>query len=205
VCGRPTKSRSLYCQMVGRGTRPLAGIVDQHDTAEGRRAAIAASTKPHTLILDFVGNSGHHKLISTADILGGKYDGDVVEWATKAVRDGRGDADMSEALKKAKAARDEEDRKAEERRRQAVKARARFATERVAPFGQDRFAAKTANPPRHWFVRKATEKQRALLARYGLGGNETTVAEASRMIDAIAANNWRVPDSLKHLRNARAS
>ena len=34
IMGRPTKSRSLYSQMVGRSTRPLPGVVDGPETAE---------------------------------------------------------------------------------------------------------------------------------------------------------------------------
>jgi superfamily II DNA or RNA helicase len=70
---RPTKSRALYAQAVGRGTRPLPGLVDGLDDAAARRRAIAMSHKPGLLVLDFVGNSGRHKLVSTADILGGNY------------------------------------------------------------------------------------------------------------------------------------
>ena len=38
-----------------------------------RSAAIAASSKPYVTILDFVGNAGRHKLVHTADILGGEF------------------------------------------------------------------------------------------------------------------------------------
>ena len=37
IMGRPTKSRSLYSQMVGRSTRPLPGVVDGPETAEARQ------------------------------------------------------------------------------------------------------------------------------------------------------------------------
>lgn len=52
VIARATKSRAFYRQMVGRGTRVLPGIVDGLQTADERRAAIAASAKPNLLILD---------------------------------------------------------------------------------------------------------------------------------------------------------
>src|SRR5262249_27312521 len=64
--GRPTKSVGLYTQMLGRGPRPLDGVVDGKLTAEERCAAIAASGKPSMLVLDFVGNS-RHKLVSAVD------------------------------------------------------------------------------------------------------------------------------------------
>ena len=70
---RPTMSRSLYTQMIGRGTRPLAGAVDGIVDASGRRMSIEESRKPNVIVMDFVGNSGRHKLVSAADVLGGNY------------------------------------------------------------------------------------------------------------------------------------
>jgi len=58
-----TKSQPTYIQRVGRGLRPLPGIADL-PTAEERIAAIQASAKPDALILDFLGNTGRHQLIS---------------------------------------------------------------------------------------------------------------------------------------------
>lgn len=52
VVARATKSTGFFRQMVGRGTRTLPGIVDGLESAEERRAAIAASLKPTLLILD---------------------------------------------------------------------------------------------------------------------------------------------------------
>lgn len=58
----PTKSLSKYLQMVGRGTRALKGILDNLNTAEERRAAIANSDKPHAIILDNAGCYLDHRL-----------------------------------------------------------------------------------------------------------------------------------------------
>lgn len=60
----PTLSRPAYAQRAGRGTRPLAGLLNGLLTTESRRAAIAASAKPSMLILDFVGVSANLDLIS---------------------------------------------------------------------------------------------------------------------------------------------
>ena len=49
---RPTKSRALYAQMVGRGTRLAAG-------------------KESLLVIDFTGNSRRHRLVTPAAILAG--------------------------------------------------------------------------------------------------------------------------------------
>lgn len=52
VPARATKQRGFFRQMVGRGTRVLPCVVDGLQTAEERRAAIAASAKPNLLLLD---------------------------------------------------------------------------------------------------------------------------------------------------------
>jgi superfamily II DNA or RNA helicase len=83
VMARPTKSRSLFAQMAGRGTRPLPGVVDGVSTPEARKSAIAASGKAQVIIVDFVGNAGRHKLIHATDVLGGKYSDEIVELAQR--------------------------------------------------------------------------------------------------------------------------
>ena len=89
VMARPTKSRALYAQMAGRATRPAADIaakLGECADAAARRALIAGSSKPSCLILDFVGNSGRHKLVTTADILGGRDDDPDAREAREIVR-----------------------------------------------------------------------------------------------------------------------
>jgi superfamily II DNA or RNA helicase len=126
---RPTKSRSLYSQMVGRGTRPLPGIVDQHEHAHERRHAIKNSTKPHVEVLDFVGNSGRHKLVNTADILGGNYEQVVIDKAVKKATEES--VDMTEALKEAY---EETKDEREKERRAKILAKTKFQITDVDPF-----------------------------------------------------------------------
>lgn len=52
---RPTKSLSLYLQMVGRVTRPLFNAIKDGKTDEDRRIGIAMSEKPHGIVLDNAG------------------------------------------------------------------------------------------------------------------------------------------------------
>ena len=101
--GRPTKSRSLHAQIVGRGLRPMfpADFDPNTATAEERRAAIARSAKPVCRVLEFTGNSGRHSLACTVDILGGKYDDDEVAEAKKKVREKPG-LRAGEALEEAR-------------------------------------------------------------------------------------------------------
>ena len=51
---RPTKSWSLYVQMVGRGLRTLPGVIDSFHTDEDRKSAIWKSAKPDCIVLDVV-------------------------------------------------------------------------------------------------------------------------------------------------------
>src|SRR4030095_15708049 len=60
----PTLSRPAYVQRVGRGTRPLTGLLSGLSSSSSRQAAIAGSNKPSMLILDFVGVSANLDLIS---------------------------------------------------------------------------------------------------------------------------------------------
>lgn len=145
---KPTKSRSRYAQCVGRGTRLYPGDIGGIERVDDRLAAIAASVKSRCLVLDFVGNAGHHKLVSTADILGGRWADAAKSRAVAEVQDGDGEAvDMREAM--AKAARDiadeeERQRQIEERRlreeeerkeREWLRAQAQYETRDVDPFG----------------------------------------------------------------------
>lgn len=52
---RPTLSAGLYCQMAGRGTRPLYAPGADMSTIDGRHAGIAVGPKPNCLVLDFAG------------------------------------------------------------------------------------------------------------------------------------------------------
>lgn len=97
---RATKSRSLYAQMLGRGTRPLPGLVDQHENAEDRKASIAASRKPCVTILDFEGNAGRHALVNALDVLGGRFTLEELKRAKDNAQNQSGD--VAEALQQAR-------------------------------------------------------------------------------------------------------
>jgi superfamily II DNA or RNA helicase len=49
---RPTRSKVLYQQIVGRSTRTVPGLIDGIDDVGGRLQAIAASAKPRAYIID---------------------------------------------------------------------------------------------------------------------------------------------------------
>ena len=183
IMGRPTKSRSLYSQMVGRSTRPLPGVVDGPETAEARRAAIAASAKPSCLVVDFVGNAGRHKLVTSADILGGSVSDEAIELAASRAAQTRGPVNMSGALDEAEAelARQrEEARQAEAARRARLVATARFTTQAVDPFDVLHMDPVKA---RGWDTgRQLTEKQRSLLAKQGINPDGISFSEGKQLI-----------------------
>ena len=138
VMARPTKSRSLYAQMAGRGTRPhdtVAGLLGDIPTASERCRMIRESVKPSCLIVDFCGNSGRHKLCCTADILGGKLDDEVIAEVARRVKEGGKPVDMTEELAKVKAEVEERKRR-EAATRAGLQARAEFLMTKIDPFSQ---------------------------------------------------------------------
>ena len=141
VMARPTKSRALYAQMAGRATRPAAEIaakLGEVEDAAIRRQMIADSSKPSCLIVDFVGNSGRHKLVTTLDILGGKeVDDEEIRTRARSLiseKSEQGDSlDTAEAI--AEARKEVEARRAAEaKRREFVKASATYVQIDVDPF-----------------------------------------------------------------------
>ena len=183
IMGRPTKSRSLYSQMVGRSTRPLPGVVDGPETAAERRAAIAASAKPSCLVVDFVGNAGKHKLVTSADILGGKVSEEALELALARTLKAGGPVKMAEALDEAEAELQEQKRLAEAARRARLVATARFTTQSIDPFD-----VLHLDPvkPRGWDnVKQLTEKQRSLLAKQGINPDNLSFAQGKQLISEI--------------------
>jgi superfamily II DNA or RNA helicase len=168
VIARPTKSRSLYTQMVGRGTRVLPNTVDSISDPAGRRAAIAASAKPKMLVVDFTGNSGKHKLVTMADILGGKYDEETIEHAKQKIAESGKPSDVIEELERAAA--EVLANRADEllqKKRRVVTAKVDYSTKQIDAFGvfnigPDRLAHAARN------TAPLTQAQQAMLTRNGI-------------------------------------
>ncbi len=190
VMARPTKSRALYTQMIGRGIRPLAGIVDHADlwdSAERRCRAIGDSDKPFVEIIDFVGNAGRHRLITTADILGGNVSDEVIEKARARLRrEGGGDA--MQALASAESeiqAERERARQAEAARRAKLTAKVRFRMQVIDLF--DVFGL-TPWRERGWEKgRQPSQKMVDLLEQQGIRTRGLTFARARQLIQEITS------------------
>ena len=186
VMGRMTRSRSLYCQMVGRGTRPLAGEVDGIGTAEDRKAAIAASQKPHVHILDFVGNS-RHPLISSLDILGGQYPDEVVQEAKKKIEksDAPTEQDISELLQDTSI---QVSRRIEKRKQ--IRSKASYKRREIDPF--DVIGVVATREPGWHKGRELTEKQNDALEKFGVEPylvDRMSFWEASKMLDNLISRS----------------
>lgn len=97
---RPTKSLLLYCQMVGRGLRPLPGVIDGAASAADRKAAIAGSEKPSVLILDWSGQAGKHRLVTLPDLVCSD-DNLLSEVAADVMRQAKGAVSVTAAVEQA--------------------------------------------------------------------------------------------------------
>lgn len=208
---RPTKSRALYTQCVGRGTRLFEG-------------------KKDCLVLDFAGNAGKHSLVTPLDVLAGKpIPEDVREAAERKAAAGM---PSEEALAEAEREAIERAEREEARRRRAAKVRADaeyrarlvdpFAMVGLAPAGEagpratdrqleyiERLGIKLDKTPSrreasqlidYWGARRreglCSYKQARLLAKYGLS-TDLTFDQARAAIDAIAAAGWRCPAEIR--------
>jgi len=189
---RPTKSESLYLQMIGRGTRPLPGVVDGPETAEARLAAIAASEKPFCVVLDFVGNSGRHKLMTVADCLAGAdVDRRDIDEAIRVARQANSIQDMAALVEQAREAREKRQEEEERRRHETthfMATRADVQQVAVPLWAGDKFDAFVDYTPQ--YSDSATQKQVAFLVRLGISPEKattTTRRQAGALIEKLKA------------------
>lgn len=187
VVARPTKSRALYTQMVGRGTRPLPAALEKRTTPEDRRDGIAYSQKPVVTVLDFVGASGRHKLITTLDILGDAIPVDLREAVAAKMRVASSAFDpleefareeqQREAMRQAREREEQERKEAllkrqreiaeriERERQNRERARAHYTTQEVDPFGSAAPVQRTLEQSTRGSI---TDKQLELLKKLGV-------------------------------------
>lgn len=192
VMARPTKSRALYAQMAGRSTRPLPGLVDGLADKDARKAAILASSKPSCLIVDFVGNSGRHKLMTSADILGGKVSDEAISRAIKIAKDRGGAVRIAETLDEAEKAIKKEElerlaaaerRREEEARKCKLVAKVKFSSKSVNPFDIFQIAP---TKERGWDQGKIlTEKQRGILVRQGVNPDDMPYSQSKQVLNEM--------------------
>lgn len=227
VLCKPTKSRIRYCQMLGRGLRPLKGVVDGLQSPEERISAIAASKKPNVRVWDFAGVTGKHKLITTADILGGQFSDEVIERVKRKAKK-EGSSDIFDDLLLTEI---EIKKEREAQRLRGIRIKSTYNTEFIDPFAvfqqnaqkfknhvqkflsekqRDRLVKSGWNPSEHSLQENlsehrrlisATEPQMKLLKSKGYSSEELnglTKWDAKKMIDAVKNNGWkRPPDKIQ--------
>lgn len=185
MMGRPTKSKVLYQQMLGRGTRALPGVVDGPVDADGRHAAIAGSAKPRLDVIDFVGNAGRHSLVCSADIFSGNMEDEVVERAKKrAEKDGAARMDELLEEEQAKLAEEREKRRQEEAARRAhLVAKAQFSVQTFNPF--EVWRIKPARVRARDEGKQLSEKQSNLLLRQGVDVSGMSYAQSKQLLNEM--------------------
>lgn len=189
---RPTKSRTLFIQQIGRGTRILDGVIDGLQTIEERTAAIEASRKKAVLVLDFVGNCGKHKLISSADIIG-DFSESVKERAKKKAEASEKPRNILELLKESADEEKAEKQAAEERRRAELE---RIEAERKAHIlAKSSYSLTSTDPFEKYGVKKQkatwwdlnhahflSDKQRNVIRNMGVNPDEISISCAKKLI-----------------------
>jgi superfamily II DNA or RNA helicase len=176
--GRPTKSRALCAQMVGRGLRPSEGKTD-------------------CLVLDFAGNS-RHDLAGVVDVLGGSFTEAETELAKEYERKAPDGIRPEVALAMARA---ELQRRAARKVAYDVRAFDVFNTLHVKldPEAERAFSTQFG-------VKPPTEKQVAALVKLGVYKDLDSVPEglskrlASRMLDALISRIEKNLASYKQLK-----
>ncbi len=180
IQGRPTKSRMLYTQMVGRATRVLPNVVDGlpgDGLAGQRRDAIEWSDKPSAMVLDFAGNCGRHSLVGPEDVFVGDHSDTEVARAKAIAKNHDSEAlDPQETLKLAR----------EELRAMAaaIQSKVRSKVRGVDPFQV--FGLDTGHG--NYGKSRPSERMLGALQRAGIPGAQLKAIDkggAKRLMDAI--------------------
>jgi superfamily II DNA or RNA helicase len=159
VCLRPTQVRSLYSQIVGRGTRIHPG-------------------KDHLLLLDFLWLAEEHNLIKPAHLIAGD------EEEAQAITEVLGcEGDLEEA--KAAAETDRASKLRERLEQNRTRTSRSFDAMEFALSLKD-VALAEFMPTMPWHEQEVTDKQRALIERFGLNPDSVqNRGHASALLDKL--------------------
>lgn len=178
VLARPTKSRSLYAQMIGRGTR-------------------IAPNKPDCLVIDFAWLTGRHQLVTPVELFDTtRMDQEVQALARAMVEAGRS-PDLLEAIEAAEA---------QHRERQKVRIVAREREVRYRRVSYDPFAAMEtlgmpSRPESEASLRtRPSEKQVSYLEKMGVtDARSMSRRRASMMLDVLVERRQKQMATLKQV------
>jgi uncharacterized protein (DUF3820 family) len=143
-------------------------------------------------VLDFVGNSGRHRLVSSPDVLGGDHDLDDIAGAKEAMAASGGAEDIEQAIGMAKAqrelreAKEEARREEEEATRRQLRASATYHAVDVDPFGGRGYRPGGVGS----FNQPASRKQVDYLIRLGVSESTAegyTKGQAGAIIDQLTS------------------
>ncbi len=200
---RLTTSVGLLTQMVGRGTRPLAGTVDPHDQPAARRAAIAASQKKDCIVLEFVARLPRMS-VGLVDVLGGTVSDEIMAKVHAMMQDrterqfGRVQ-DPAEVIARAKA---EVEREAKEKH-ESLRRKGIVITATWDTLSRDPFDALGIAKPKSTSLFDAPplrEHQLRMLSRAGISiaglDNKQRRALFRNIIHRIKAGLWTIPQEM---------
>lgn len=165
---RPTKSRALYCQMVGRGTRLADG-------------------KDKLLLLDFLWMTGRHDLCRPASLLGASSDVEarITEMVEEAMQEGLGlDLLGAEPEAEQDVQRAREEALAEQLERMRNR-KAKLVDPLQYALSICDMDLQSYEPVFSWEKDKPTEKQREMLERRGINPDGMSAGMASKVIDSL--------------------
>lgn len=174
---RPTGSRALYSQAIGRGTR-------------------LHPSKEYTVVVDFVGNSDKHKLVCALDVMDSGDEDEVRRRVVKRAEEEMVDLDSIVSEEEARLSRE----KLEAAQRLALeKAKAEYTVVEVDL--RDQFAILGVQPRSgRWGGAKATDRQIAALEKIGIDKKtrlKLDRGQASEIIEAAARRREEGLPSLK--------
>ena len=168
VMARPTNSRTLYAQAIGRGLRG------------GHRCPIPG--KKDCLIVDLVGASLKHQLCTSSDILTGNFHEVVQEAARDMLREPREEGEESpDVINAVLAAIANEEQLRRERRKKLI-AEAKLKRTAVDPFGVLAMPEVDLPEPGFWDEEFITEKAKATLEKAGVNTKGLTRLEGERLV-----------------------
>jgi len=181
---RPTRSVGLFRQEVGRIARVLPGVIDhlpeKHQAAE-RRAAIAASAKPHCTVIDLLWQTKKFGLCGPSSLIADNEE--EAEELNKRIRKKRNPEDLQEMRKAL-----------QEEREKKLLAQLAAANQRKSMFIDAQELGALISEPElgdyepvfAWESKPMSEKQEQILSRNGINIESVKGrGHASKLLDAI--------------------
>jgi hypothetical protein len=179
--------------MAGRALRPHESIAHRLNDCPSpaiRRSMVSRSVKPSALIIDFVGNSGRHKLMTTANILGGNASDDVIEAVIAKAKKSGAKVRMDKSI-------EDEEKRIEEKRKRELAEQSRKAK----LVGKSKYSKKVIDPfdildirpvqPRGWHEGKQiTEGMKRLLKSGGIDDADSLGYSKASQMCGIIKDRW---------------